>query len=245
MKEADEALQYPIRQDLLACRERVLERLGGAGTWWTGSERLAIAAEARAAADCALCRERKSAISPYAVEGSHESAGELAPIVVDAIHRIRTDPGRLSRRWLDEVLAGGVSDAELVELIGVVVSAVGLDTFSRALGQPAEPLPAPRGGEPSRRRPASAKPGQAWVAMIAPEDAAGEEADLYGAGVFVPNIRRALSLVPDSARMLAEFVGTHYMPVDEMIDIARGRAIDRRQMELVAARVSALNGCFY
>lgn len=235
----------------------MLESLGGPGTWWSGVERLAIATEARAAVDCALCRERKSAISPYAVEGHHDAGSELAPVVIDAIHRIRTDPGRLSRRWFDDVLAAGVSDTELVELIGVVVSVVGLDTFSRALGEPTAALPDPRAGEPSRRRPVSAKPGEAWVAMIAAEDgsqaasqaategAADEVAGLYGTGMFVPNIRRALSLVPDAARTLGDFIGAHYMPVDEMLDIARGRAIDRRQMELVAARVSALNGCFY
>ena len=37
-----------IRGDLLAARERAWRRLAAAGTWWSGAERVAIAAELRA-----------------------------------------------------------------------------------------------------------------------------------------------------------------------------------------------------
>ncbi len=80
--------------------------------------------------------------------------------------------------------------------------------------------------------------------MIAPEDATGPEADLYR-GEFVPNIMRALSLVPDEARALQRSSDAHYVPVSQIPDPTVRRALDRPQMELVAARVSALNECFY
>src|SRR5439155_464741 len=78
----------------------------------------------------------------------------------------------------------------------------GRDYFARALGVEPLRLPRPLAGEPSRHRPAGAKEGGAWVPLIDPADAAGPEADLYGGGDFVPNIVRALSLVPDEVRVL-------------------------------------------
>ena len=51
--------------------------------------------------------------------------------------------------------------------------------------------------------------------MIAPEDAAGPEADLYPAG-FIPNIMRALSLVPDQVRALQRSSDAHYVPVPQI-----------------------------
>ena len=81
--------------------------------------------------------------------------------------------------------------------------------------------------------------------MIAPEDATGPEADLYGRGLFVPNIRRALSLVPAEARAFGDLGAVHYFAIDDMMDLTRQRAITRPQIELLAARVSALNQCFY
>ena len=80
--------------------------------------------------------------------------------------------------------------------------------------------------------------------MIAPEDAVGPEADLYSGG-FVPNIMRALSLVPDEARALRRTAGAHYVAVEQIPDPTVRRALTRPQMELVAARVSAINECFY
>jgi hypothetical protein len=55
---------------------------------------------------------------------------ELAPAVVDAVHRVTTDPGRLTRRFVDDVIAAGISDAQLVELIGVVCLVMLVDGFA-------------------------------------------------------------------------------------------------------------------
>lgn len=242
---AYEGHSFPVRVDLEAVHRRAWERIARPGTWWTGAERVAIAAETRHATRCDLCRRRKAALSPYAVEGRHDALGDLAGAVVDAVHRIRTDPGRLTRAWFEEIIASGLADARYVEIVGVVITVVGADTFARAIGVPPAPLPEPFAGEPSRLRPASAKDHGAWVPMIAPEDAAGAEADLYGTRSFVPNIRRALSLVPAEARAFGDMGSVHYFAIDDMMDLTRQRAITRPQIELLAARVSALNQCFY
>jgi hypothetical protein len=235
----------PIREDLAAAHRFLLDHVRSPGSWWSGAERIAIAAECRAAADCALCRERKAALSPNAVRGEHDSLGKLPEPVIEVIHRIRTDPARLSRTWFDSVVPAVLDEARYVELVGVVTLFTGMDYFARTLGSPPFPLPDPLPGEPSRRRPSSARAGAAWVAMIAPEDADGPEADLYGGAPFVPNIVRALSLVPDEARALQRSSAAHYLAVERIGDPSARRSLDRMQMELVAARVSALNECFY
>src|SRR5206468_6515452 len=133
--------------------------------------RVAIAAESRHAADCRLCRDRKAALSPSAVRGEHDTRGELAPHVVDVIHRVRTDAGRLTHEWFDGVSAAGLAATDYVELAGVVTMVTGVDFFARTLGIPPLRLPEPLLGAPSRHRPDSARPGGAWVPMIAPDDA--------------------------------------------------------------------------
>jgi hypothetical protein len=82
--------------------------------------------------------------------------------------------------------------------------------------------------------------------MIAPEDAMGPEADLYPAAPMIPNIVRALSLVPEAALALQRESDAHYLAVAQIGDpTARRGPLDRMQTELVGARVSALNQCFY
>jgi alkylhydroperoxidase family enzyme len=231
-----------VREDIRAAHRDFWEHLRAPGTWWPGATRVAIAVESRQAARCVLCRERRGALSPAAVEGPHDTLGELSPLLVEVIHRIRTDAGRLTRAWFERMVDDGLTDAEYVEVVAIVAMLAGLDFFARALGIEPFPLPAPLSGESSRRRPPAARPGGAWVPMIAPEDA---DADLYGDGVFVPNIVRALSLVPDEVRMLRRLSDAHYLPIASIPDPTARRALGRMQMELVAARVSALNQCFY
>ena len=207
--------------------------------------RRAIATESRLAITCSLCRQRKEALSPTAVQGSHDGTGELADDIVDIIHRIRTDPARVSRPWFESVVSAVLPDTHYVELVGVVTMMAGMDNFARALGVPYFALPPAQPGDPSHHRPAAAKPGIAWVPMLAPEDAEGIDADVYPQAPFIPNIVRALSLVPDQVRALRVSSDAHYLPVAQIGDPTVRRSIDRMQMELIAARVSALNECFY
>ncbi len=234
-----------VREDLAAAHRQAWQRLAEPGTWWTGAERVAIAAEARHAEACALCRARKAALTPNAVDGAHDSLGILPAPAVEAIHRIRTDPARLSRGWLKGLEAEGLADTHYVELVGVLAVTVAVDTFALALGLAPLPLPEPTTGEPSRRRPGAAVMQQAWVPQIPWDDKTGEAEALYGGG-FVANVRRALSLVPDAVRGFFDVMNTHYLPGKKVWDIGQNeRAIDRGQMELLAARVSALNQCHY
>jgi alkylhydroperoxidase family enzyme len=243
----DAAGVLPIREDIREVERQLGEHVASPGTWWTGAERVAAVREARHASECGFCRARKNALSPVAVQGSHEALGGLPEAAVEVVHRVRTDSGRLSERWYEEVVAAGLSDAAYVELVAVVAMATGFDYLARALGSAPLPVPQPQPGEPSRHRPAAARVQGAWVPTIAAADAEGPEADLYPPDLaIVPNIASALSLVPSEVRMLRRVSEVLYMGIEHVPDPTFRRGdLDRPQMELLAARVSALNQCFY
>jgi hypothetical protein len=235
-----------IRDDIVAAQRRAWTRLARPGRWWTGAERVAIAAEARHALSCDLCTRRKAALSPYAEAGTHDALGGLSELVVEAIHRIRTDPGRITQAWVDDLLDEGLSAEHYVELVGVVVTTVAVDTFCRGLGLPLRPLPAPQPGAPTRVRPAGAALGGAWVPWVDGRAVGPGEAWLYPAGRPGANIRKAMSLVPEEAHGFFDLVEAQYIPGPAMRDFTREyRAISHPQIELLAGRVSAINRCEY
>jgi hypothetical protein len=235
-----------VRGDLAAAQARAWERIGRPGTWWDGAARVAIAAETRRASACRLCRRRKEALSPTAIEGTHDTLGEIPEVVAEVVHRVRTDPGRLSERWYRGVIAAGLAEEQYVETVSVVAHIVAIDTMARGLGLDAPPLPHPQAGGPSQYRPVAPKPGGAWVPWLEPMDLSGAEADLYPSGRPAANIMKALSLVPDEVRGFFDLVSHQYMPPLAMRDYSREyRAISHSQIELLAARVSALNQCLY
>lgn len=238
-----------VREDLRKSHALAWKQLQSPGSWWSGEQRLAIAAEARNAASCPFCRERKEQLSPNAISGEHLSLGDVPPGTMDVIHRVCTDPGRLSEDWFRQLMESGLGEGPFVELIGIISVVTGLDYFARGLGLPAFPLPSPLPGEASGIRPSGASPDSGWLPMIAPEDATGPEADLYGeTGSIpdvVPNIVRALSIVPNEARLIQELMASHYLPLASLNDMSFERSLSRVQIELVASRVSSYNDCFY
>ena len=108
------------------------------------------------------------------------------------------------------------------------------------------PLPDPEPGSPSHYRPPGAKQGGAWVPWVEPADAGEVEAGIYPRDRPPANIMKALSLVPEEVRSFFDLVTHQYLPGEVMRDFSREyRAISHAQIELLAARVSALNRCLY
>lgn len=236
----------PIRDDLAEAERHFWEHVAMPGTWWTGAERVAAVGAARRATTCALCSDRKTALSPGALTGRHDDDSQLPDTAVEVVHQVRTDPGRLSREWFERCCRAGISGERYVEMVAIVTMATGLDVFSRALGRPLHPLPEPQPGAPTRHRPKGLRANGAWLPTLEPADVTGTEADLYPPNAVVPNIAKALSLVPDEVRMLRTLSAALYMPIEHVSDPTFRRGpLDRMQMELVAGRVSALNECFY
>ena len=125
-------------------------------------------------------------------------------------------------------MESGVGYERYVELVGIVSRVAATDTFCESLGMEHQPLPEPIGGPPTGDTDTRAQLGAAWVPMVG------------GA-----SITQALSLVPAENAELERYHGPMYMTFGQMSDPYFTRALTRPQMELVAARTSAINECFY
>lgn len=235
----------PVRSDFAESHQRFWDRLSRPGTWWTSAERIAIATETRNAEHCGLCATRRAALSPHSIAGEHDRLTELPEPALEAIHSIVCSSPRLTRSWYDALLARGLGDGEYVEIVGTVATLVSIDRFCRGLGLPLHPLPVPGEGEPTRYRPQSAGPDEAWVSLVPRENAGTPEADLWPSGAL-GNIIRAMSLVPDEVRTLRDLLPVHYVAFEKVREPNAGTdALTRPQMELVAAKVSVMNECFF
>jgi hypothetical protein len=222
------------------------DQLGRAGGWFDGEERIAIAAETRAARECKHCVERRVALSPYSVDGEHTtSENDLAPLAVDTIHRITTDPGRLSERWFEDLADGGMCPEELVEITSIIGVVTIADTLARALAQPERALPNASDGEPHRLPALGTTLGRGWVPMLEPESAEGTIKLMYdqllSAAGFIFNVVRSLTAVPEAVR---DFF-TAFLPNYSTHGDVRSGGLNRSQVELLASSTSAWNDCFY
>ena len=241
---------YPVRQNIQDAHRKVWRHIASPGTWFDGATRVAIAAETRQAAHCSLCAQRKAALSPYTVNGDHDGLGVLPDTMVEAIHRIATDPARLTEDWVRSMLEGGIADTEYVEMVAVLAHTMCVDTFTDGLGMERHALPEAIPGDPSRERPDGAIVDTAWLPTVPPENASGDLLSIYPSNIGdapnAPHVRRAMSLVPKEALSFFGLNDVQYLPPEAMWQIdVNPRSIEKSQVELVASRVSALNGCFY
>jgi hypothetical protein len=237
--------EFPVREAFGEAHTRFWNRLAAPGAWWSGAERVAIAAEARHAWQCSLCRARQSALPPAAVDGDHDHLHALPEVAVDVIHRVMTDPGRLSKKWFDCILEAGLTEEQYVEIIGTLVALISIDRFCLGIGALLHELPLPLAGAPSHYRPEGLTTGDAWVPMLRPDHDTGPEHDLFETRP-TGNVIRAMSLVPDEVRTLNDLGAVHYLRNSQVRDLsAAAGTLSRMQMELIAGRVSALRRCFY
>ena len=209
------------------------QQIGSAGVFFTGAQRIAMVHAAREALQCQLCGSRKTALSPNSVSGEHDDTSGLDPAIVDFIHRLRTDPGRLTKTVFT-TLTSTISEQAYVEIVSVVASSVIIDTLHNALGLGVPRLPQAIPGKPRGSFNDAAVDGGAWVPILA------APSDMADTGLpRVPNIARSLGLVTSALELFFLTFRPHYALKD--IDLS----ISQSQAEFVAARVSAMNECFY
>ncbi|MGH9134513.1 MAG: alkylhydroperoxidase-related (seleno)protein [Ilumatobacteraceae bacterium] len=218
------------RDGIAGLHAEVLAALAAPGDWWDGESRRAAMEEARSAATCELCASRRGVLSPEAIDASHDASGALSGPAVEVIHRVVNDSGRLTRRWADTQIAA-LGDAVYAELVAVTAMVVAVDVGARSIGAPAPALHVAVGGDPARERPDGLGDVGAWIPMSEQK--------------VLANVSRALSLVPRTNVAWRALVNESYSRGPQMLALTWERALTRPQVELVAARVSQLNECFY
>ncbi len=222
--------ELPIRADLHAAHVEVLDRWATAGTLWSSEERLAIVTEVRRARDA---DKLAPWVAPSTVDGLVDPGHPLPSPAIDAVWRITNHPGTLTADWYQSIIEEGLDPVRYVELVGIVAQANCIDRFADALDIARPQLPAAVAASSDAERVADhAAVRTHWVPTV----------DVDGA-----NVRKALSAVPtenDSTQILSS---AHYLPEDAlMMDLSSDHhSLTRMQIELIAARTSRLNDCFY
>ena len=167
----------------------------------------------------------RSAVEPAAIPADLPDD----ELLLDTVRRITQVPFKLHRGWFDQVtdrLGLGV----YAELAALVAQVVPIDRFCALVGRELEPLPDPGVGDPTREVSSALVDRGAWLPM----------APMPGA-----NVAAALSYVElDNLLRLgvvrAMYSGTEFGDLEW-----HDRALSRPQIELLAARTSSHNKCFY
>ena len=158
--------------------------------------------------------------------GEEPPSSDLPGPAAEAAALLGARPGRARREWVEST-AAELGDPAYVELLGVTARTAAVDAFHRALGFALPAFPEPLPGEPARASLPPLRRRAAWVPMPP------------------GSIAHALGLVPAEDAAQEDLHGPLYLTYDGMGDMTFSRGLDRAQMELVAARTSALNECFY
>ncbi|MGD9749590.1 MAG: alkylhydroperoxidase-related (seleno)protein [Acidimicrobiia bacterium] len=220
-----------VRDDLRRSHEQAWRHVAAPGSWWNGAERVAIARVALAALDDP--DPLPPWVAPTAAGRRPAGSDGLPEAAVDAAYRIARHASTLTDGWYRSILERGIGALAYVELVGVVIAVAAVDGFARAAGVDRPPLPFPESGEADHRHPPLAEAELNWVPVAAPADQKAA-------------VVQALSAVPAEWENLAQLHAAQYIPVHEMGDMGWTRGtLDRPQMELVAARLSAARQCFY
>ena len=211
----------------------VYQGLSAPGQTLSSAQRIEVASRARDAAPRPLWESAPDLFSfEHAQSGSTPagSAEALSPFLQALADRVAVESRSLDSETVAAIIEI-VGDAMYAEVVAIVAQVVPIDHCLRAIDQPLEPLPQPGVGDPTNDRPEGLGDIGAFIEATTP---------FRG-----PNVARSLSLAgPDNALRLkvvrSMYSGTNF---GEMV--WSDRALTRPQIELVAARTSALNECFY
>ena len=230
---------YPVRKDIEDIHADQFDQLKTPGTWGTSEQRLTIINEARRSAYHAGTLEEPS--NPGIVPNV-----ELSEVARRVVKRLAIAPKDMDQPFYNQAIEDGLNDSEYVEIVGLVSRFTCFDIFARGIDIPLRPLPSPTSGAPSQKRPKEAVIEKAWVPTIPNFPEGGEIAKALF-GPWQPYIMRGLSLVPDEFTAHFDLEEVQYMPSAHFLefDYQHHEGLTRPQVEIVAARVSALNECFY
>ena len=161
------------------------------------------------------------------VAATDPSAVEILPLV-DVARRIAVAPATIRQDWVRSMEQVGISAPTYVEVLGLVARLQAIDTFSFALGHEVVELPTASDEPPTGRLAPHATMAGGWVPTVGPASPPS-----------------ALSSVPDEHEAMHDLHAIFYLAVADMADLDADRGLHRTQRELVAARTSLLNECFF
>lgn len=230
---------YPVDDWIAALHEDELASFSTAGTWWTAAQRSAIAVTARRA---------RAAAGVQAGDAAEPACGELPAAARRVAQEVAAGGVGIDRAFCAQAQADGLSEEAYVETVGIVARLAHLDVFARGVGLGPLPLATPTDdGAAPKTRPEAARDEGFFTASVPSAPAGGATAEAIYGNHPAPNILRSLSLVPDEAKRLNRIMDREYCSLEQIFSLTYSphHSLSRPQVEFIAARVSALNQCFY
>lgn len=171
-----------------------------------------------------------AAVARAARSGGPIPETTLSAVEVDAAITLGREPGVIRAGIVDAWYERGLVVERYVEIVGISSRITAVDSFHRTMGLDLEPLPKPAGGQPTRT---PSNPG------------ARRTRRSYAPTVGAPQIVTVLSLVPDEQAAWIRLSDAMYMTFEAMNLPGDQRGLHRSEIEVVAARTSLINECFF
>ncbi len=224
----DETFDLNVPENLLDAFNSCWERIAESGEWWTGKERIAILEEVRKARE-----EGQSGVGLPLSDLSDDPSPIISPLVCEIARKVTSNAHEIDDKWAKQAIAY-IGEGKYSELVSLVVNILPIDVFCLLLERPVVSLPVPKNGKPSELIPDGLADGGAFVPWRA-ENWVG------------PNVARALSFVPKDNAIRMKLVESMYAGSDKFISMIwdDNEPLDRSQVEIIAARTSSINECFY
>ena len=223
-----ETFDQKVPEDLLESFNACWARLAEPGEWWTGKERVAILEEVRNDRNEGHPKVRSS-LSDL----SNTPSPVISPLTSEIVRMVTSNAAEIDEKWAKEAISL-IGEGKYSELVSLVVNIVPIDIFCLLLGRPVVSLPVPKGGKPGGTIPDGLSDGGAFVPWLT-ENFVG------------PNVARALSFVPKDNEVRMKLVESMYAGGGKFISMVwdENEPLDRAQVEIIAARPSSINECFY
>ena len=220
-----QTLKTTVPDEVIQSFKIVWQNLGEPGAWWTGHQRIEIAKEVRNSKRPALGARTKD-LSQY----SHEETDSISSYVKAVIRKITYESSTIDRDAYGSIVEV-LGEDRYAELAAIVTQVVPIFTLADILDCPREELPTAQDGSTTQERPDGLVDNVAFLPTFSPKG--------------LPHIAVSLSLAQaDNARRMllvrSMYSGTNFNDM-----VWEHRCLSRQQIELVAARTSAINECFY
>jgi hypothetical protein len=149
-------------------------------------------------------------------------------IIIEAATKVAINAHTIDQAWIEHCQDKGLGSLPMVELTALVSQLSAIDTYTVGIGNPLRELPDPVPGEPSKEKVKGARIMRGWLPTRG----------IAGA----PN---CFSAVAAEHQALHDIHTVMYLSMEEMADQDIVNILHRSQIELLAARTSHYNDCFY
>lgn len=220
-----DSLKPLLSNEIIQTFEIVWENLGKPGAWWSGAQRIEIAKEVRDS-NPPLLTERVTDLSRYSNQGTET----ITPFTRAVVRKVTYESSSIDRGTFEQIVSE-LGEDRYAELAAIVTQIVPIYSLSDILQCRREALPRVEAGSTSCERPDHLIDGVGFLPTFPTNG--------------LPNVAVSLSLAQaDNARRMmlvrSMYSGTNFTEM-----VWSHRHLSRQQIELVAARTSAINECFY